>query len=107
MSEKPLGPVESGGDVRLTGFSELDPGERDEAMKVVAHYEHRLKEICTDIEFIKLTLKKIHHTQKSEKYELHGSVKDRNGHYEAQVVDRKLFAAVSSVLKKIENEIAK
>lgn len=102
-----MGPVESGGDVELSGFHDLDLGEKDEVMKVIFHYERRFKEICEGLDSIKVTLKKIHHTDRSDKYELHASVKDKNGHHEAHVIGRRLFIAVDEVLKKVENEISK
>ncbi|MEK6967179.1 MAG: hypothetical protein AABX51_00955 [Nanoarchaeota archaeon] len=107
MADKPLGPVETGGDLRLSGFHDLDPGEKEEAVRVVTHYERRFKEICDGLDRIKVTLKKIHHTERSDMYELHASVKDKRGHYEANIVGRKLFIALDEVLKKIENEISK
>src|SRR3989338_9415239 len=105
--DKPLGPVELGGDVRLSGFNDLDPGEKDEAIQIISKHERRIKEICEDLDRIKITLKKIRHKEKSEMYELHASVKDKHGHYEAHVVGRRFLVALADVLTKVENEISK
>ena len=56
---------------------------------------------------IKVTLKKIHKKEKSEKYELHARLVDTRRHFEAHVIERNLFVALDLVLRKIEHEISK
>lgn len=99
--------MELGGNIELTGFSELDPGVLVVVKKVVGNYAKRLSEIEKDFEKLQVTLKTVHKTAKSEKNELHAKVIAKGKPYTAEVTDLNLFFALDKVLKKVENEICK
>ena len=98
-------PAEYGGSVIMSGFRELDDSEQSAIQKIISHHEGRLKELCGNEIQIKLTMKKVHAKEKSEKYEVHARLTYSKGHKEAEVIDRSLPIAVDSVLEKIQNEV--
>jgi ribosome-associated translation inhibitor RaiA len=99
--------LELGGNIGLTGFSELDPGTMVVVKKIVGNYAKRFSEIEKDFEKLDLTLKIVHKKEKSAKHELHAIVSARGNKYPAEVTDLNLFFALDKVLKKVENAISK
>jgi len=97
--------VELGGNIRLTGFSELDGGSIIVVKKIVGSYAKKFSERCKKFEKLTLTLKTVHKKEKSEKYELHAKVADGGKDYNAEITERNLFFALDTVLKKLEREI--
>lgn len=97
--------VTLGGNIELAGFRELDGGSQIILKKIIGNYARRFSEICARFELLKLQMKKIHETEKSEKYEIHGFVLDNGKHYSSTRADLNLFFALDKVLKKLEAEI--
>ena len=96
--------VELGGNISLTGFSELEPANMIVLKKIVGNYARKMSDALKDFQKLSLTMKKIHEREKSEKYELHAKlVADRT--YVSEVIDRNLYVAVDSALKKIMSSI--
>ncbi len=98
--------LELGGNIELTGFRELDGGSMIILKKIVGNYAKKFSELAKNFEKLHLTMKAIHEREKSEKYELHAKVIDNGKLYNAEAVDRNLFVAVDSILKKIEKEMS-
>ncbi|NQV09026.1 hypothetical protein HQ529_04200 [Candidatus Woesearchaeota archaeon] len=97
--------VELGGNIGLTGFSDLDGSSMIVVKKIVGNYAKKFSEKCKKFERLTVTLKKVHEREKSEKYELHGRVMDGGKDYNAEITDRNLFFALDTVLKKLDKEI--
>ena len=57
-------------------------------------------------ESLHVTMKPVHETEKSEKYEVHAKLMDNGKPFVSEVVERNLFIAVDSALKKIVNELS-
>ncbi len=103
----PIKRVETGGDVSLSGFRELDPGELSAAEKIISHYEQRFCALCGEGMRMKITMKKVHATPKSQKFEFKAFVEAQGKRFDSTVTERNLFIGLDAALKKIENEISK
>lgn len=97
--------VELGGNIELTGFSDLDGASLIVLKKIVGNYARQFSEKFKKFEKLSLTMKKVHEREKSEKYELHAMIIDGGKNYNAEVTDRNLFFVLDKVLKKVEKEI--
>jgi|SRR3989344_192605 len=97
--------MQLGGNIQLSGFREIDGSSMIVLKKIIGNHARRITELAKKMETLHVTLKPIHEREKSEKYEVHGRVLDDGKMYTSEVVDRNLFVAVDSVLKKIVNEM--
>lgn len=99
--------LQLGGNIELSGFSGIDFATMIVLKKIVGNHAKRFSEICPKFEKLHLNLKKVHHTEGSDKFEISGTVVDNGKHYNAESTDRNLFMTIDQVLKKIESEIKK
>lgn len=99
--------MQLGGNIELSGFSDLERGSIVILKKIVGNYARRFSEQCASFEKLSLTMKNVHETEGSKKFEVHGMVIDKGKTYTSEITDRNLFVVVDSVLKKIGNEIKK
>ncbi len=98
--------VELGGNIDLTGFREIEPGMMVVIKKIVGTYAKKFSEQRSDFEKLSISLKTVHKTEGSEKYELHGKLMLGGKPVTSEVTDRNLFFALDSVMKKIENSLS-
>ena len=95
--------LELGGNIQLTGFSDLDPATLVIVKKIVGNFVKHTS-VVPGFQGLHMTLKGVHEREKSEKYEIHAHLKmDRV--YTAYVVERNLMVGIDSVLKKVEKEM--
>jgi len=99
--------LQLGGNIELSGFKELEPGSMVILKKIIGNYARRFSEQCSSFEKLALSIKKVHETEASKKFEVHGMVMDKGKTYTSEITDRNVFIVVDSVLKKIGNEIKK
>ena len=96
--------LELGGNIVLTGFRELDGATMVILKKLVGNYVKKISERAERFEQLALIVKPIHQQENSKKYELYAKLLD-NGHvFNSEVVDKNIFVAVDSALKKLESE---
>ena len=99
------GTIELGGNIRLTGFGDIDGGSMIIVKKVVGSFVKKISEKNQKFQSFTLTLKKVHGTVESEssgKFELQANlVADKN--YNSDVTHLNLMFAVDKALKKIES----
>ena len=98
--------MQLGGNIELSGFRDIDGASMVVLKKIIGNYGRRFSEIADKLESLKVTMKPIHETEKSEKYEIHAQLMADGKPYVSEVVERNLFVAVDTALKKIENEIS-
>ncbi|MAH33287.1 hypothetical protein CL615_02760 [archaeon] len=98
--------MQLGGSINLTGFRDVDGSSMVVLKKIIGNYAKRMSDISDKFESLSVTMKPVHGTEKSEKYEMHAKLMDNGKPFVSEVVDRNLFVAVDSVLKKIVNEIS-
>ena len=99
--------IELGGNIELTGFSELDSSSLRILKKIVGNYGKRFEDICQKFEKLSVTMKEVHKTEGSEKFELNAKLIDNGTNYTSSITDRNLFFAFDTVLKKLENSLVK
>ncbi|MBW2965971.1 hypothetical protein KY342_02600 [Candidatus Woesearchaeota archaeon] len=97
--------LQLGGNIELSGFSNLEPGVMTILKKIVGNYARRMNDKCKNFEKLSLTMKTVHAKEKSEKYELHAKMIEKGKPYTASSVERNLFVAVDNSLKAIMNSL--
>ena len=97
--------VELGGKISLSGFKEVQPAELVVAKKLIGSYARKFSDSLENYEGLKLTLKAVHKTPGSEKFEIHGKLVFNGKMKLAEVIDRNFFMALDNVLKKLEYEM--
>ncbi len=98
--------MQLGGNIELSGFKDIDGASMVVLKKIIGNYGRRLTEISDKFESLKVTMKPIHETEKSEKYEIHAQLMVGGKPVVSEVVERNLFIAIDNALKKIVNEIS-
>lgn len=99
--------IELGGNIKLTGFKELDPGMLIVVKKIVGNYAKKISEQASEFQELTLTLKEVHKTEKNRKYELQGKLVTDKKVYSAEMTDFNLFYAMDKVLSKLMEEAKK
>jgi 23S rRNA pseudoU1915 N3-methylase RlmH len=99
--------LQLGGNIELAGFREIDPASMVVLKKIVGNYARRFSEQCSSFEKLSLNIKKVHETEGSKKFEIHGMVIDKGKTFTSEITDRNMFVVVDMVLKKIESEMKK
>lgn len=93
-----------GGNIVLSGFSDLNGGDMVIIKKIVGNHVKRITEIAKKFEQIKINLKVIHETEKSKKFEFQVKlIAERNCN--AELIERNLYVGIDKVLKKIIAEL--
>lgn len=106
MEEETRETLELGGNISLTGFKDLEPGSMTVIKKIAGSYAKKFSEKNSDFEGLSLTMKKVHATEGSEKYELHAKLILKGNPVTAEETDRNLFVVLDNVLKKIEGQVS-
>ncbi len=99
-SEKTL---QLGGDIKLSGFSNLDQGSFTIIKKLVGNHTKKISERCSNFQGLEISMKPIH--GQTSAYELHARLKDNGSTKVARITDHNLFISLTQVLKKIENQL--
>ncbi|MFT4343359.1 MAG: HPF/RaiA family ribosome-associated protein [Candidatus Woesearchaeota archaeon] len=100
--------VELGGNIKLTGFSELVPGSMTIIKKIVGTYTKRYAELVDDFTALEMVLKPIHKTEKVAKnFQVNAKMIHAGKVVAAEAEDRNVFKAIDDVLKKIEATVSK
>ncbi|MFH1589612.1 MAG: hypothetical protein ABIB43_03535 [archaeon] len=99
--------IELGGSITLVGFKDLDHAELIVVKKVVGSYARKMSDISNKFESVSVTMKEVHKTPKSQKYEIHSKLIMGGKPYTSEVVDRNLFVALDTSLKKVLATVSK
>ena len=98
--------LELGGNINLTGFSDLDPGRMIVIKKIVGNYARKFGDISSKFEQLSITMKSIHETESSNIFEVNAKIMNSGQPINAGINDRNIFVAIDSVLKKIEKQLS-
>lgn len=98
--------LQLGGNIELSGFRDIDGPSMVVLKKIIGNYGRHLSEITSKFEKLCVNINLIHEKEKSSKYEIHAKLLDDGKPFVSEVVERNLFVAVDSALKKIVNEIS-
>ena len=93
--------MDLGGNIKLVGFKEISKAELVVVKKLVGSYARKLGDNLHEFQELKVTLKPVHKTTNSEKFELHAGVRSVHDHVEAEVIERNLFVGLDAVLQKV------
>ena len=96
-----------GGNIQLAGFRDVEPATMIVVKKIVGTYARHFSGKFPKFELLKVSMKKIHEKEHTEKYELHALVVDSGRQHAASVTERNLFVALDAALKKVESSISK
>lgn len=99
--------IELGGNITLAGFKDLDHAELIVVKKITGSYTRKFSDALKDFESLSVTMKDVHKTPKSQKYEIHGKLMVGGKAHTSEVIDRNLFVALDSSLKKILTVVSK
>ena len=97
--------IELGGNISLNGFKELDGGSLIILKKLVGNHVRKISETCENFENLNLSLKNVHKTEGSEKYEVHAKLIDNGKVITSENTDRNIFFTVDKVLSSVMNQI--
>jgi hypothetical protein len=94
-----------GGNIELVGFKQVSLADVVVVKKLVGHYTRKIQEGCKNFEKITVILKEIHKIENNSKHEIHAKVLDDGKSFSSEVVDKNLFVALDSSLRKIHAEV--
>ena len=94
-----------GGNIQLVGFKQVSMSEVVVVKKLVGSYTRKIQENCKNFQSVTVMLKEIHKIENSSKNEVHVKVLDDGKAFHSEVVDKNLFVALDSALKKTLAEI--
>ena len=98
--------MQLGGNIELSGFKDIDGASMVVLKKIIGNHVRRMTEISDKFESLKVTMKPVHETEKSEKYEIHAQLMNDGKPIVSEVIERNLFVAVDDALKKVISEIS-
>ncbi|HIH42652.1 TPA: hypothetical protein HA246_03340 [Candidatus Woesearchaeota archaeon] len=105
MPEEPLNDtLELGGSIVLSGFRAIDGASMVILKKVIGNYVKKMSERAEKFEQLALTVKSVHENENSKKFELNAKLVDNGKVFNSEFVDKNIFVAVDSALKKLESE---
>jgi len=101
--------LELGGNIVLSGFSEIDKGSMIIVKKLVGSSAKKFSESCKDFQELKITVKPIHHkeSEPAKKFEIRVNLTAGGNNYTSDVTDNNLFVVLDKALKKVEHNLQK
>jgi len=94
-----------GGNIELVGFKQVSMSEVVVVKKLVGSYTRKIQELCNNFQGVSVHLKEIHKVENSSKNEVHVKAIDDGKVFTSVVVDKNLFVALDSSLKKVLAEV--
>lgn len=94
-----------GGNIELIGFKQVSMSEVVVVKKLVGSYTRKIQDISKNFQGITVRLKEIHKVDSNAKNEINVKVIDDGHVFTSEVVDKNLFVALDSALKKILAEL--
>ncbi len=93
--------IELGGNITLVGFKEIEKAELVVVKKLVGSYTRKMSDTVSGFENLTVTLKIVHKTEGSKKYEFHAKAMVSGKPITSEITDRNLFVGLDDVLKKV------
>ena len=90
-----------GGNIQLVGFKQISMSEVVVVKKLVGSYTRKIQENCKNFQSITVMLKEIHKVDDNAKHEIHVKVLDEAKTFSSEIVDKNIFVALDSALKKV------
>ncbi|HIH31137.1 TPA: hypothetical protein HA235_00365 [Candidatus Woesearchaeota archaeon] len=105
ISDKVNEPLNLGGNIQLVGFKQVSLSEVVVVKKIVGSYTRKIQENCKNFQSITVMLKEIHKIDNNAKHEIHVKVIDDSKPFNSEIVDKNMFVALDSALRKVQAEI--
>ena len=93
--------------LELSGFKNVDSASMIMVRRVVDGNLKKFNDNVDGFEKLKFTLKEVHGTEKSVKYQVIANIIIRNTVQSVETVDRNIFFALDSAVKKLEALVKK
>ncbi|MAG45486.1 MAG: hypothetical protein CMH63_01795 [Nanoarchaeota archaeon] len=93
--------IQLGDRIQLNNFNGLEPGELTILKKVIGNNANHFQ----DFTKLHLTLKEVHKTEKSQKYQIDAQLEIADKHYEAESTNFNLFFAINEVMDRLKSQI--
>ena len=93
-----------GGNIELIGFKQVSLADVVVVKKLVGHYTRKIQEGCKNFQKITVILKEIHKVENNSKHEINVKVEDEGRTFSSEIVDKNLFVALDSALRKVLGE---
>jgi len=97
--------ISLGGNIELVGFKQVSMSEVVVVKKLVGNYTRKIQEACNNFQGITVYLKEIHKIENNAKNEIHVKVIDDGKLFTSEVIDKNMFVALDSALKKVLAEV--
>jgi ribosome-associated translation inhibitor RaiA len=94
-----------GGNIELVGFKQVSMSEVVVVKKLVGSYTRKIQELCNNFQGVSVHLKEIHKIENTSKNEVHVKAIDDGKVFNSEVIDKNLFVALDSALKKVLAEV--
>lgn len=91
--------LELGGNIQLSGFSNLDQSKMIVIKKMVGNHVKRLDTSKIKVLLLKLTLKTVH---SDKQFEIHGHLETNGKVYKSEAIDHNIFFSLNKVLNGLE-----
>lgn len=91
-----------GGNIELSGFRDMEPGELIVLKKIVGHYAEKFSKMCEKFEKLHVLKKNVHKQEHSQKFEIHGKLMEDGKIHSTDATDFNLFVALDEVMKNLE-----
>ena len=96
--------IELGGNIRLSGFKDIDGGTMIILKKIIGNYVRKMSESSKDIENVDIILKKIH---LNKKFEVHAKVVNKGKVINSAVTEHNIFFSVDKALSSVISQMEK
>lgn len=93
--------------ISLTGFHDLDGVSLASIKKTLENHVRKLTDLSTDFQGLRLVLKRVHHTDGSDLFDIKGRVNDKGKVFSAEHIDRNIVMTVNRVLEKLQQEMGR
>ena len=97
--------IELGGNIKLVGFKELDPGTLVVVKKIIGTYARKISDQAIKFQELSLHIKSMGQDKKN--FELHGKLVSDSGVLTSEVTNYNLFFAMDKVLSNIFTQAKK
>ena len=94
--------MQLGGNIELSGFGSIDRSMMIILKKIIGNHARKMSDMSGNFEKLSIRMKTVH----DNKFELHAKLVNNGKVKASSAIERNLFVAVDSSLKKIMHEIS-
>lgn len=96
--------IELGGNIRLSGFKDIDGGTMIILKKIIGNYVRRMSESSKEVEDVDIILKRVH---LNRKFEVHAKVVSGGRVINSAVTEHNIFFSVDKALSSVMVQMEK